>query len=416
MLEARTHGRCTEVPAMGRQMRIVYRDEPLPRNFSKAIFLAGPSPRSPGDPDWRVDAVRELADLGYDGVVYIPFPRPGKKDTTDPWRWEHDAMMRSDAIAFWVPRSQQLPGYTTNIEWGEYYRSGRCVLGCPPKAPGMSRMIHMAKFEEVPVASTLRDTMLQCIGGIGLGAARSGGECGIPIKIWRTRSFQEWYKAQCAKGGKLLRAEVQWTSAARAPQIPPAAYKIEAAFSTSTPGEERVVEVLLTERHAAPHVLVIPNDADPLMSTVIILQQENPDAQPYVPPLPEAGLPDPHPLSRAPRVSFLQRVLDAPCTVATSQELRKLRKDLEESDAAYLRTRTTLGALMKRTDPLSRSLAIEAVAALGHARPDFGRTLRAHAVEQLASHRFSSSPQTYSQGKVQRSIAGGRPRARQVES
>ncbi len=372
-------------------MRIVYRDEALPRSFAKAIFLAGPSPHAPGDPDWRVDAVRELADLGYDGVVYIPFPRPGKKDTMDPWRWEHDAMMRSDVIAFWVPRSQRLPGYTTNIEWGEFYRSGRCVLGCPPKAPGMDRMKHMARYEEVPIASTLRDTMLQCIGGIGQGAQRTGGECGIPAKIWRTPSFQEWYSAQCAKGGTLLRAEVQWTSAARAPHIPPAAYKIEAAFSTGTPGEERLVEVLLTERHAAPHVLVVPNERNPLKSTVIVMQQDRPDAQPYVPPAPKQGLPDPHPMSRTPRLSFLERVLDTPCTITTSGELRKLRKELEATEATYCRTRTTLGALLKKTDPLSRSLALEAVAALGHARPELRRTLRAHAIDQLPTPRTLSA-------------------------
>ncbi|MGC8460784.1 MAG: nucleoside 2-deoxyribosyltransferase domain-containing protein [Candidatus Dormibacteria bacterium] len=372
---------------MARQMRIVYRDEPLPRNFAKSIFLAGPSPRSPGDPDWRVNAVRELADLGFDGVVYIPFPRPGKEDTMDPWRWEHDAMMRSDVIAFWVPRSQKLPGYTTNIEWGEFYRSGRCVLGCPPKTPGMDRMRHMAKFEEIPFATTLRDTMLQCIGGIGQGAPRSGGECSIPIKIWRTHSFQEWYMAQCALGGKLLRAEVQWTSAARAPHIPPAAFKIEAAFSTGTAGQERLVEVLLTERHAAPHVIVVPNKTAPLKSTVIIMQQDNPDAQPYIPPRPPHGLPDPHPLSKSPRVSFLERVLDTPCTVTTSQELRKLRKELVETEATYHRTRTTLGSLLKKNDPLSRSLALDVVAALGHARPELKRTLRAYAIDHLTSPR-----------------------------
>jgi hypothetical protein len=46
---------------------------------------------------------------------------------------------------------------------------------------------------------------------IGSGARRVGGERDVPLSIWKTDSFQRWYKAQTAAGNRLLGARLVWT-------------------------------------------------------------------------------------------------------------------------------------------------------------------------------------------------------------
>jgi len=50
-------------------MEVVYAPEAPPSQFTKSIFLAGPSPRDPAQPNWRPEALAALEAMGYDGVV-----------------------------------------------------------------------------------------------------------------------------------------------------------------------------------------------------------------------------------------------------------------------------------------------------------------------------------------------------------
>jgi hypothetical protein len=50
--------------------------------------------------------------------------------------WEYAGLEGCSVVAFWVPRDvQSLPGFTTNVEFGRYVGSGRCVYGRPENAP-----------------------------------------------------------------------------------------------------------------------------------------------------------------------------------------------------------------------------------------------------------------------------------------
>lgn len=89
-------------------------------NSQPSIFLAGPTPRSKEIPSWRKDAINILEQLNFNGIVYVPeceFTRPGFDYTTQ-IEWEWEAMEAADIIVFWIPRSEELPGFTTNVEFG----------------------------------------------------------------------------------------------------------------------------------------------------------------------------------------------------------------------------------------------------------------------------------------------------------
>lgn len=194
-------------------MQVVYARQPFPDSFSRAIFLAGPTPRAPGVPSWRPQALELLAASGYDGVVFVPEDADGSRrfDYADQVEWETEGLGLADAIVFWIPRRlDTLPGFTTNVEWGAWQRSGKCVLGAPADAPGLRFLQHHATRLGVPQASTLAATLEAALTQIGAGALRRGGEREVPLFIWRQPAFQRWHTAQRAAGHRLDGARLEW--------------------------------------------------------------------------------------------------------------------------------------------------------------------------------------------------------------
>lgn len=200
-------------------MHIVYSGEEAPKKVSKSIFLAGPSMRHAGDINWRPEAFKILEKLGYDGVVYAPIWREGAKpqkektfDYDGQIEWETKYLQQADVILFWVPRDlEKAPGMTTNVEWGLYLHSGRCVLGYPKDAVKMTYLDWWAHREGAPVYHTLEDTLKEALKRIGEGSERTGGERDIPLQVWQKQDFQDWYKAQKGAGNVLRSAHVVWS-------------------------------------------------------------------------------------------------------------------------------------------------------------------------------------------------------------
>ncbi len=149
-------------------MHVVYAHECPPESAKgeRGIFLAGPSPRSAEDINWRPGAVDTLKEIGFTGIVYVPLPRDGN------WSPEYDAQVSwelkylegATCIAFWIPRDlNYLPGFTTNVEFGLYVRSGKIILGYPVGAPKMKYLDLLAKKFKVPIKHTLRDTLIKAV-------------------------------------------------------------------------------------------------------------------------------------------------------------------------------------------------------------------------------------------------------------
>lgn len=195
-------------------MILVYALEKAPYTFSKSVFLAGPSPRQLGQPNWRTDALKMLADTGYDGVVFIPLLREGNYDYDfeNQSAWENSCLNMSDVIMFWVPRNvKELPGFTTNVEWGMYKDSGKVVFGYPDGAEKVRYLQYQALEAGLPVYHTLAETIQATIAKLGEGSVRSNGEREVPLYIWRLQHFQLWYKNLVAAGNRLDGAKLLWS-------------------------------------------------------------------------------------------------------------------------------------------------------------------------------------------------------------
>ena len=107
----------------------------------KTCFLAGPTVRGHQThlKSWRPEAVNWFSSYGFDGNIIIPefsLPTVSDKYRYDLPAWEFEGLRKSNVIMFWVPRSRELIGLTTNYEIG--YWTAKCrekvVYGRPDDA------------------------------------------------------------------------------------------------------------------------------------------------------------------------------------------------------------------------------------------------------------------------------------------
>lgn len=133
-------------------------------DYGRSIFLAGPTAKEEQNlQEWRYQALDYLEAKGWGGAVYLPLWRRGPVPTKTQVEWEMAQLHRSTAILFWIPRSLQLLGLRTNVEWGHFMSSDKCVLGFPSDALHMGSLLQDARRWEIPVAHTLEETVAEAI-------------------------------------------------------------------------------------------------------------------------------------------------------------------------------------------------------------------------------------------------------------
>ena len=108
-------------------------------NFSiPSVFLAGPTVRGNQThlTSWRFEAIEIFKSKGFDGNLIIP--EFTDKTESDKYRydlpvWEFGGLTKSHVILFWIPRTKELIGLTTNFEMGYWLAKDRnkMVYGRP---------------------------------------------------------------------------------------------------------------------------------------------------------------------------------------------------------------------------------------------------------------------------------------------
>ena len=133
------------------------------------VFLAGPTVRGnqPHLTSWRPDAVAEFERQNFDGSVVVPeFTSRTESDKGKSWvpAWEFAGLCASDVNLFWVPRTRELIGLTTNHEKGYWLAKSpaKVVDGRPDDAYRTAYLDLMWQFEAEqegrtppPIATTL---------------------------------------------------------------------------------------------------------------------------------------------------------------------------------------------------------------------------------------------------------------------
>lgn len=119
-------------------IHIIYPNQYIIEVPFPSIFIAGPTPRSQDVKSWRPDFIDCLKNVGFEGTVFVPEPEDGfwKCDYLGQVEWEQKHLEKASLIIFWIPRNlDTLPGFTTNIEYGMYIKSGKVLYGRPDDSP-----------------------------------------------------------------------------------------------------------------------------------------------------------------------------------------------------------------------------------------------------------------------------------------
>jgi len=152
-------------------------------DYSKpSIFLAGPTVRSnqPHLISWRLEAIEYFKNRGFHGNLIIPefFDKiESHRHKYDLPLWEFESLKKCDVIMFWIPRTRELIGLTTNHELGYWMGRERekVVYGRPHDAYRCAYLDTMwaedykDRFGQnygAPIHSTLEQTVQASIGKV----------------------------------------------------------------------------------------------------------------------------------------------------------------------------------------------------------------------------------------------------------
>lgn len=124
-----------------KEIRYEIEQSKIDYNRLPTIFLAGPTVRGHQTQleSWRNEAINILKDKKFDGNVIIPeftVSTISDKYRYDLPEWEFEGLSNSDVIIFWVCRTRELAGLTTNHELGYWMAKDRhkIVYGRPDDA------------------------------------------------------------------------------------------------------------------------------------------------------------------------------------------------------------------------------------------------------------------------------------------
>jgi hypothetical protein len=129
----------------GSLLLTVYRYEKTIEEVAAAprpiVFLAGPTVRGnqPHLTSWRFAAIKEFEKQNFSGSLVIPeFTNKLESDKGKSWIvfWENNGLTLSDCTMFWIPRTRELIGLTTNFEIGYWLARApdKLVYGRPDDA------------------------------------------------------------------------------------------------------------------------------------------------------------------------------------------------------------------------------------------------------------------------------------------
>jgi 8-oxo-dGTP pyrophosphatase MutT (NUDIX family) len=252
----------------------------VPAAFSASVFLAGGetsdddsssvAPR--GAP--LAHALELFAGKGFDGVVLSTQPRDGARPEAAErlLAWQEEALRLSDVLLLCLSGSRpSLPSHDAEL-WGQWQRSGRVVLLAPGSAE--SPLVRAAVKGGVPVGRTLAEAVQHCMGLLRGSALRRGGERAVPLPLWRSPSFQSWYRALRRAGHRLDDAQVEWTYRSRGNGRPPLLWAMRPRIYIPTERRHKAGEVVVGRTDVSATVLYHRGGARDFRDTLVVLVRE----------------------------------------------------------------------------------------------------------------------------------------------
>lgn len=150
---------------------IIHSVEPI-KLKGHTVFLAGPTPRNHYTPSWRSGFIAKMKEMGFKGTILTPETKIYKDNYNYDLQveWEDEGLSKADIIVFWIPRElKEMPGFTTNVEFGEWMKSGKVILGYPKGTVKINYLDYKARKFGVPVFHETKDVISEVINKINKG-------------------------------------------------------------------------------------------------------------------------------------------------------------------------------------------------------------------------------------------------------
>jgi hypothetical protein len=185
----------------------VYAYEIPPKAYQASIFLV----------DLTTDVLKILSEFAtshqIELVVFIPEPRNGiySNNYFEQVEWEKRYLDMADAILAWIPSN-----FNSSLKFGKYVDSGKLFYGRPDDTDQVGYLDWMyIKATGRQVSNSLRTLAKQVVNYLQVEldkclVIRKDGEKTVPLSIWQTKQFQNWYQSQLKVGNKLISAELLW--------------------------------------------------------------------------------------------------------------------------------------------------------------------------------------------------------------
>lgn len=139
-----------------------YRPVKFPEMIHDSIFLCGPCPREKSQSDWRDGFASILRKKGFTGDIINPTNRNWDESDKNMYdkqtSWEQRLMLRSSKVVFWMDRTDENLGFTTNIEFGTWCKyPDSLVVGVSKTSQKSDYIRHECKKNGIPFSETLDD-------------------------------------------------------------------------------------------------------------------------------------------------------------------------------------------------------------------------------------------------------------------
>lgn len=203
---------------MAGEVIAVHVGEEPPESWDACIFIGGSTPGPSSTTTlWQADVIALLQGRWTgDGplVVFVPELSSGTRYdlAVESTEWYVRVFDIADVVMFWWPDSADPLLVSTNL--AARNDDQRMVYGTPSRAQQSRYLLKYADDHAMRTATTLDGIVSTILDKIGSGARRTAGEREVPLRIWRTDSFQRWYSAQTSAGNTLLGARLVWTFSA----------------------------------------------------------------------------------------------------------------------------------------------------------------------------------------------------------
>lgn len=250
-----------------RRPQAVCAPEPVPASFSASVFLfcpgRGPGPaQDPADDKGGAEAstlallLEHFGREGFDGVVLSSTgSQPGRTSYEQLATWQDEALRMSDVLLLCAGSASE--SAELGELWGAWQRTGRVVVFAPPASPGTSdsAIVRSALRLRAPVGRSLAEAVHHCMGLLRGGVVRRGGERAVPLMLWRSPSFQSWYRALRRAGHRLDDALVEWTYRSRGGGRPPLLWAMRPRVYIPSERRHKAGEVVIGRTDVSATVL-----------------------------------------------------------------------------------------------------------------------------------------------------------------